>query len=181
MHLTLHKIEVWVDRLIPYSLFALLLIIGVEFYYHDTAEKYHTLISIADTAIITLFIIDLIFKYKRVHNIPLFFRKYWLEIIAVMPIALMIRAFEFVIPIQRLDVASDVAHGAIEAGAKWGILVREVEATGQASRYVLSARYLTLLARMPRLIQALIFYEKPTGRHHPNDWNFVPHGKASRL
>jgi hypothetical protein len=181
MHIHLHKIEVWVDRLIPYSLFALLLIIGIEFYYHETAEKYHTIIGIADSIIVATFIVDLIFKYKRVHNIPLFFRKYWLEIIAVMPIAFFIRAFEFAIPLQRIDVASDVAHGAIEAGAKWGILVREVEATGQASRYVLSARYLTLLARMPRLLQAIIFYERPTGNHHPHDKEFAAQKRPARL
>jgi hypothetical protein len=181
MHIHLHKIEVWIDKLVPLSLFALLLIIGVEFYYPETATTYHTLINALDSLIVSLFIADLIFKYKRVHNIPLFLRTYWLEIIAVMPIALLIRALEFAIPLQRLELASDAAHGVLETGAKWGVVVKEVEATGQTSRYVLSTRYLRLLARMPRLVQALIFYERPTGRHHPHDKEFVPHPRPARL
>ncbi len=181
MHLHFHKIEVWVDRLVPLSLFVLLVLIGIEFYYQETAEKYHALISTLDNFIIALFILDLVFKYIRVHSIPTFLKKYWLEIIAVLPISLIIRAFEYAIPLQRIELASDSAHGLLETGAKWGIVVKEVEAGGQVSRFVLSARYLRLFARMPRLVQAMVFYERPTGRHHPHDWNFVPHIQPSRL
>ena len=181
MHIHFHKLEVLVDRLVPLSLFILLLVIGTEFYYPDTAAQYHLLLTIFDQSIIALFIVDLVFKYIRVHRIPLFLKKYWLEIIAVLPLSLLIRTFEYAVPLQRLDLVSDSAHGMLETGAKWGIVVKEVEAGGQASRLMLSTRYLRLIIRMPRLIQALVFYERPTGRHHPHDWNFVPHTQPSRL
>ncbi len=184
MYLHLHKVEIWVDRIIPLSLFVLCIIIGMEIYYPETTEQHHTLFSILDGSIIVLFAIDLAFKYVRVRSIPLFLRKYWLEIIAIMPIAIAIRSFEYIVPLlrlRRLEKVSDSAHGVLETGSKWGVIVKEAESAGKASRMTVAHSFLRPFLRLPRLAQALVFYERPTGRHHPHDKEFVSHGKASRL
>jgi len=169
MHLHLHKLEVFIDRLILPSLFVLLVIIGIELYYPETAHHYHTLFNIIDYTIIGIFILDLVFKYLRIRNIPKFLASSWLEIIALLPVFLTVRIFEAILPLQRLNLASDSAHGLLEAGAKWGIIVKEVEASGEVSRLVIANRYLVPLARLPRFAKALVFYEKPTGKHHPHE------------
>ena len=79
------------------------------------------------------------------------------------------RVFEFFVPLARLDLASDAAHGVLEAEAKWGILAQEAEKTGHASRLAVLNRFLRPLARLPRFAKAFAFYERPTGRHHPHE------------
>ena len=184
MHIHLHKLELWVDRVIPFSLLVLCIIIGMEIYYPLTADRYHALFSILDIIIITLFAIDLAFKYARVRNIPLFFRKYWLEILALMPFAMAIRSFEYILPLlrlKRLEKVSDSVHGALETGSKWGVIAKEAESVGKASRLTVANSFLRPLARMPRLVQAMVFYERPTGKHHPHDKEFAAFKQPSRL
>ena len=184
MHIHLHKVEVLVDRIIPLSLFVLCIIIGMEIYYPETTEKYHTLFSILDGSIIALFVVDLTFKYIRVRSIPLFLRKYWLEILAVMPFAIAIRSFEYILPLlrlRRLEKISDSAHGALETGSRWGVIVKEAETAGKASRVAVAHSFMRPLAKMPRLAQAMVFYERPSGKHHPHDREFVAHTQPSRL
>ena len=78
----LHKIELIVDKLIPYSLIILLFIIIGEIFFHEEIEPYGVFVNIVDNTIIAIFVLDLIFKYVRMSNFPNFLRKYWLEIIA---------------------------------------------------------------------------------------------------
>jgi hypothetical protein len=184
MHIHMHKVEVFVDRIIPFSLFALALIIGIEIYYPKTAEQYHQLINLLDGSIIGLFVIDLLFKYQRVRNIPLFFKSYWLEILAIMPFAMVLRSFEYFLPLMRIlrfRKYEKITDPAMETASKWGVIVREAEMAGKASRVAVAHSVLRPIAKAPRLVQALTFYERPTGRHHSHDWNFVPNKKASRL
>ena len=184
MHIHLHKVELWVDRIIPFSLLVLCIIIGMEIYYPLTAERYHALFSILDGSIIMLFAADLGFKYMRVRNFPLFLRTYWLEIIALMPFAIAIRSFEYILPLlrlRRLEKVSDSAHGVLETGSKWSLIVKEAESAGKASRLTVANSFLRPIARMPRFLQALVFYERPMGKHHPHDKEFVPHIQPARL
>ncbi len=165
----LHKIEHLVDRIIPLSLVVLFLIIIGEFFFYDVLQPYHAIINTIDYSIIGLFILDLGFKYVRIHNIPRFFRECWLEIVALLPVFFVVRVFEMFVPLTRLDLASDAAHGLIEAEAKWGLLAKEAERTGEASRLAVLQRIIRPLARLPRFLKAFSFYERPTGKHHPHE------------
>ncbi|HIH42610.1 TPA: ion transporter [Candidatus Woesearchaeota archaeon] len=90
----LHKIEVIVDKAILPCIAVLLVIIVLELFFRNIAEHYHTAISIADYFIVSIFVADLVFKYLRVRQIPLFLRTYWLDILAVFPFILLFRAVE---------------------------------------------------------------------------------------
>ncbi|MBI2138533.1 hypothetical protein HYU13_03015, partial [Candidatus Woesearchaeota archaeon] len=65
MHPRLHKLELAIDTVIPYSLLVLLTIIILEFFYQDFVGAYHLQlpISIADNLVVGIFVVDLIFKY----------------------------------------------------------------------------------------------------------------------
>jgi voltage-gated potassium channel len=94
MKLWLHKIERIVDSTIPFFIVILLILILIEIFFNEAAEPYSAYIDWADRIIIGVFVIDLIFKYLRVRNIPKFFRHYWLDILAVFPFVLFFRIFQ---------------------------------------------------------------------------------------
>ena len=169
MKLWLHRVEHVVDRVIPFSLILLFLLIIAELFFLEEISPYESWVGIIDNGIILLFLIDLAFKFHRSHSIPEFLGSHWLEIIAVLPVFVVVRVFELFLPLTRLDLASDAAHGIIEAQTKWGIIVREAEYAGQASRLAILSRFARPLLRFPRFIRAFTFYERPTGRHHPHE------------
>ena len=111
----LHKIEVAVDKTIPYSLILLFfLIIGQIFFYNEIGP-YHFYVSVIDGAIIFIFILDLAFKYVRIKSFPRFFRRYWLEIIAVFPAFLVLRVVEEFVAIANVGETIQTSfHEALE-------------------------------------------------------------------
>jgi len=153
----LHKIEILVDRAIPYTLILLLLLIIAEIFFADKIESYHINVSVVDGFIIGIFVVDLAFKYIRTKNIPKFFRTYWLEIIAVFPAFLVLRLIEEFIIIVNIEESIVISQEVIEVGER---------TVPKASRTRYFARFLRPLARLPRFLKAFSFYEKPTGRHH---------------
>ena len=84
----LHRVEVIVDKAIPYLVLLLIFIIVGEFAFHDFMSQYKLYVHIADYTIIGSFVIDLVFKFYRIRKVKLFIKKYWLEIIAVFPFIL---------------------------------------------------------------------------------------------
>jgi len=171
----LHKIELLVDKIIPYSLVLLLFLIIGEIFFSEKVEPYSLYVSVLDGLIIFIFVIDLIFKYVRIRNFPKFFKKYWLEIIAVFPAFLVLRLVEEFIIIARLgetfesvgETAQSAIHEVVGVEKEGKILMREIERTGQGvSRLRYYHRFVKPLTRLPRFLKAFSFYEKPTGRHH---------------
>jgi len=171
----LHRIELWVDKVIPYSLVVLLILIIGEIFFKHEFEPYSIYVSIVDGFIIFIFVIDLIFKYVRIRNFPKFFKSYWLEIIAVFPAFLVLRLVEEFIILVKLgetfesvgETAQSAFHEIVGVEKEGKILMREVERTGQGvSRLRYYHRFVKPLARFPRFFKAFSFYEKPTGRHH---------------
>ncbi len=165
----LHKIELIVDKVIPYCLILLLFVIIGQIFFGHEIEPYHAYVSIIDGVIIFIFVLDLIFKYVRIRKFPKFFRKYWLEIIAVFPAFLVLRLIEGFVTIANLGgtIQSSI-HEVLEIEKEGKILVREIERTGkEASRLRYFSRFIRPIARFPRFLKAFSFYEKPTGGHHP--------------
>jgi len=171
----LHKIELLVDKIIPYSLVLLLFLIIGEIFFEHEFEPYKFYISALDFFIILIFIIDLIFKYIRIRNFPKFFKSYWLEIIAVFPAFVFLRLIEEFIIIVNLgetmrsvgETAQSSIHEVVGIEKEGRILMREAERTGQGvSRLRYYHKFVRPLTRFPRFLKAFSFYEKPTGRHH---------------
>jgi hypothetical protein len=93
MHQYLKTIEHLVDKCVPYALLLLVFILIIEFGFSSFME-HHPLIRFADYVILCVFIIDLCFKYYHSTSNLLFFRTYWLEIIACFPLFLVFRIFD---------------------------------------------------------------------------------------
>ena len=167
----LHKVELIVDKLIPYSLIILLFIIIGEIFFHEKIEPYAIFAGVIDNVIVFIFVLDLIFKYIRIRNFPNFMKRYWLEVIAVFPAFLILRLLERFIPVASLgETVQASLHETLEIEKEGKILVREIEGAGkEASRVRYFSRFLRPVARIPRFFKAFSFYEKPTGRHHPNE------------
>ncbi len=154
----LYKVENIIDKLIPIALIALLFVLVIEFFFHNVALQYAFQIEIADALIIILFILDLVFKYKRVRNIHLFLKKYWIEIIAVLPFFLVFRALEgfarlFGLISETAKESQQVLHAGVELSkgfSRTGIEVEEIAGLSRGERF---ARFLRPLARSPRLLK----------------------------
>ena len=170
------EIEVIVDGAIPYLLLVLLGIIIIEFFFKELALKYHTFISILDWIIIAFFVIDLIFKYLRIRVLPIFLKRYWLDILAVFPFFLVFRLFEEVarllgevkeLPLQMqkvVHVGLELKEARLaEEAAK---LTKEVEGASELSRTERFARFLIPAEKAPKVLKTVAFYEDPKHKHH---------------
>lgn len=166
----LHKMEVIVDKVIPYLLIILLFLILVEIFFHKYVIPYEFWIKLADGIIIGFFALDLVFKYLRVRNIPKFLKKNWLDIIAVFPFFLIFRLFEefsllFNIG-EKISGAQPLFHEALEIEKEGAKIISEGEKISKLSRTSMLARFLRPLERIPRFAKIFRYFEKPTGNHY---------------
>jgi len=157
MKVWLHKVELIVDKSIPYLLVMLFFVIIGEIFFAHEIVPYRVFVSIIDGFIIIIFVIDLIFKYIRIRNFTKFFKNYWLEIIAIFPAFLILRVMEEFIIIVKLEESIGISQDVIEVGDR---------TIPRASRLRYFSRFIRPLARFPRFLKAFSFYEKPTGKHH---------------
>lgn len=186
----MHKIEVLVDKIIPYMLVLLLAIIVIDLGFHEIAEHYHTYIFIADYLVIGVFVADLVFKWIRIRKIPLFLKKCWLDIIAVFPFFLVFRAVESIAGLfsktfsEGFSIVQSILHEGVEIekeGAKIleGVekegskVAKEAGKFGKVSRTNKFARFLRPIFRAPRFVKALPFFESPTPSTHTAVTSFL--------
>jgi len=181
----MHKLELFIDKIIPYCLILLIFVLVLELGFHHFVVEHGLLlpIEIADYFIILVFVIDLIFKYIRVRDVPKFLRKYWLEVIAVFPFFLFFRLAELAFGLSEVSggikTAQSITHSTAEIEKEVAMLresekvLREGEKVFKAERSMRLSRFLRPLTRIPRffktLPQMLHFYDKPTGNHHHLD------------
>jgi len=170
MNKTLHKIELFVDWIIPYLVIILLVLIVLEFGFSGYVAPYDSYFTLFDYVILVVFCIDLAFKYMKTRKIPLFLRKHWLDIIAVFPFFLIFRLFQEVyafasIPSLLTEPPTLIHEGIILE--KEGLrLVKAAEETEKVSRTGILLRFLKPLQRSPRLVKIIPYFEKPTKKHH---------------
>ena len=146
----LHKIEVIVDKSIPYLLFALFFLIIGEVFYAHKIEPYTLAISVFDNIIIIVFLLDLMFKYIRARTFPDFLKRHWIEILAVLPASLFVRLIERFIPISTFEVSQSTLHEATEFKRESRLIIMEIEKAGQVTRMDYFLRFLR-----PFMIQRL--------------------------
>ena len=177
----LHRIEVTADKIIPYLVVLLLFLIFGEFFYKEFLESYYLYVVIIDYFIISVFVIDLCFKFYRVRKFNIFLKKYWLDIIAVFPFFLLFRVIEEIAAVLRISgeisEGQKVVHTGIEIERiakeeriirelreleKGGTVFREIEEGTKLSR----TRFIARLFRIPRLAKAVSFYEKPIKKEY---------------
>jgi len=181
----LHKVEVIADKIIPYLVILLLFLIAGEFLYRNFLEEYHVYVLIVDYFIVLVFFIDLCFKYYRVRNFKIFLKKYWLDIIAVFPFFLLFRVVEEVYALFRISAEISEGQKIVHTGVEierivseekiirelreleqGGKVFKEIEQGTKLSRTSFIARLIRPLERVPRIIKAFIFYEKPIKKEY---------------
>lgn len=176
----LHKIEVAVDRLIPFMLVLLLAVIVLELGFSRFVDEHRLgiYLEIADYTVIAVFVLDLGFKYVRIKPFAKFLKKSWLDILAVFPFFLVFRLAEGIIGAvstafsETAKVMQSIFHESVEAETvvtEVEKIVKEGEKIGKASRSARFTRFLRPILRLPRFLKAVPFYEKPTGKHHRHE------------
>jgi hypothetical protein len=162
MHIFLHKVEKFVDRIIPPLL--LLLLVGVigEIFFSEAMESYTDYMDALDVFVIIVFTSDLTFKYNKTRQVPKFLKKYWLEIIAVFPFFLIFRAVEAFRLSDLITEGQAVVHEGAEAE-------KEIAAAGKLAKESEFLRYFKIFSRSPRFLKGAKFYDKPTGQHYPGE------------
>ena len=166
MHPLLKKLEHLTDRIIPYLLILLAIVLGVEFFFKEIAEKHYNLVLSADIIIIVFFSIDLIFKFNRVRKIKLFLKKYWLDIIAVFPFFLFFRLIEEVFVLFRISPELTEGQKFFHIGLETEKLAKEEKALRELAELqketeLTRTRLFARFFRLPRLTKVFPFYEKP--------------------
>ena len=167
----INKMETLADKAVPYALVLLIVIIVVEVFFGDFAHQYHSYIIAMDYAVISVFVVDLAFKYIHSRTNCGFVKKYWLDIIAVFPFIIMFRVFEELILLARIERGVGEAQAVLHTGvgiekevSKVARLEKEVVAGSKFSRTAKFARELRIISRFPRLVKAVSFYEHPNHR-----------------
>lgn len=162
----LHKIEVVIDKIIPFLLVALLFVIVIEIWFSWFANRYHYWFDAFDIFVVSVFMLDLFFKYQRVKNIKNFVREYWIDIIAVLPFFLVFRILEIFRASELLEGSQKILHEGVVIERETRVIVREAEEVAKVSRTERFLRYFRVTGRFPRFLRATPFFEHPTGKHY---------------
>ncbi len=163
-------LEVLIDRLVPFAVILLLGVLIIEFFFQDLAETYHTSLGVIDYCILSIFSIDLIFKYLRIRVFSNFIKDCWLDIIAIFPFFLIFRVFESILIFtelpKELRQAQLILHEGVAISESSSKIIREAEESGKISRVKTIIRMFRGVEDSPKIVKALAFYEQPVGKHH---------------
>ena len=152
MHPFWEKVEEVNSRIIPSALVVLLVIIIFEIFLHTENEKIALTVEIIDALIITIFAIDLTFLAIHAHSTKFFFKNYWLDILAILPLGIFFkvasRAYETAILGERLTVGQAVFHESLEARKGFVELLK----SGKAAKFArIAARLTRILSKSQTL------------------------------
>jgi len=154
----LRVIELAIDKVVPYLLIVLLATIIVDIALAASLEEYSVNLEIVDYAIVFIFVIDLIVKFIRARTIKGFLRKYWLEIIAVLPAFVVARIVEEIsglfIASEEMRAVQGIAHEVVQVEEQTPKIASQL---GRSTRF---ARFIAPIARLPRFARAFEFYKR---------------------
>ena len=146
------KVEHYNSMLIPPAILGLGAIIIAELFFHPESHFWQEVIHIGDMIIIAIFVIDLAFIYYHVRNWVIFFKRFWLDILAVFPFILFFRAagsvFRFFRIAEQFIIGQTLLHESLE--------VRKAVAASKAQKF---AKYLRLGARGIRIVSKSKFFQ----------------------
>ena len=149
------KIEHYNEKLIPYALVILFFIIIFELFLHIEDPTILTIVHTIDYIVITIFVIDLIFIARKVKNFRIFFRHYWLDILAILPFALMFRAVDrlyLLFRAEQIAIGQAVLHETVEVGK----VASKVEHLGKLNKFTRGIRIVARIVRLGIKSKALI-------------------------
>ena len=167
------KIELITEKLIPWMLLLLIVILVFEFGFRDFVHDYHLdpwLLG-GDYLVIFVFCVDLWFKYIRIHPFKRFLIKSWLDILVVFPFVIFFRLIErFIGALAASDILKTIQlglHTVIEVEKETVKVVQEAEKLGKLQSFqnflrgARFTRFVRIFARMPRFAKAFLVYYNP--------------------
>ncbi len=155
----LKKVEKITDALVVPSLLAILVIVVLELFFGEIAHDYHGIIVVADNVVISIFVLDVLFKLYRASTWEGFLQNHWLEIIAIMPFFLVFRLVEgFFIAVDIVDIGQHTAH--LAEGARSSRFA-EFFRTSELGRSTRFGRFIRAFSRAPRFAKAAEFFKHP--------------------
>ena len=158
------KVEHYNAKLIPYAIVALMFVIVVELFFKDFAHHYHTPIAILDYVVIGVFVVDLIFLGIKAKSVKFFFKSYWLDLLAVFPLAIAFtiasRIWRAAAAAGQLGIGQAILHESLEAR-------KGISALGRTQK---AAKYIRIAARSLRVVTKSRLFKKLKHHHdrHPH-------------
>lgn len=145
-------------------------IIGHETHFLHSVEEFvhhhHDMIIMLDQVIIAFFMLDLYFHFFTTPTFKTFLKKYYLDIIAVTPVALVfkgLRATRMVEIGEQINLAQGITHVTTETervlieGERTARLLTEAEKGTKVTRLspaaARSARFIRVVTRLPRFVR----------------------------
>lgn len=173
-HRHFHWLEAFVEYAIPWIVLVLFFIIVAEFggsinhvvakiFGHEWlflekvaafGEEHHKLIILIDQIIIGFFVVDLYFNFFKKATLASFFRTYFIDIIAILPLGVIAA-----LAAKEIEAAQSVTHVAVDTER---ITARSLRATK-------IARIIKAIGQLPRLIRVYRIYQ-----------HFIPSEKSYR-
>lgn len=154
------RIEQYNAKLILPAIVGLFFVIIVELFFQDFAHHYHAPIAILDYFIIAIFVIDLIFLAIKAKSIQFFFKNYWLDIIAIVPLVLIFtivgRLYRAFSAAGRVTIGQAILHESLEVR-------KGVSALSRSQRI---AKYIRIGARSIRIVTKSRVFTKLTHHTH---------------
>lgn len=148
------KIEHYNAKLIPFALVLLLGIIIFELFLHIENHAVELGILIADYIVIAIFVVDLIFLAYKARTVKFFFKSYWLDILAVVPLVLVFtvvgRIYRAIAAAGKVTIGQAIFHEALEARKGISVL-------GRSGRF---AKYVKIVVRGIRIVTKSRFFTK---------------------
>ncbi|MDO8660059.1 MAG: hypothetical protein Q7K54_05710 [Candidatus Parcubacteria bacterium] len=150
MHPFWEKVEHYNAKLIAPALIVLLGVIIYELFLHTENHTVELIVKIADTLVITVFVIDLIFLAHKAKSVKFFFKHYWLDLLAVFPFIIFFRvlesAYKVAIATERLTLGQAILHETVEASKSAKVLAKSgkvVQIGARIIRVVTKSRLFT--------------------------------------
>lgn len=169
MHQFWEKVEHYNTKLIAPALIVLLGIIVYELFIHVENHTVELVIKITDTLIVTIFIIDLIFLAHKAKSATFFFKKHWLDVIAVFPFAIFFNlintVYRVAIATERIVLGQALIHETVEA-------TRGAKILAEGGKF---PRFIRIFARIIRIVTKSRLFTKI---HHSRR---KKHQKARKL
>ncbi|HLC88708.1 MAG TPA: hypothetical protein VJG49_01605 [Candidatus Nanoarchaeia archaeon] len=154
------KVEHYNAKLIPYALILLFGVIIFELFIHIENHIVELAVEIVDYLVIVVFAVDLVFLAIHAQSVKFFFKNYWLDIIAVIPVALIFKLvnifYDIFTAVERIAIGQAVLHETLEVKTEVAVLSRSERA----------AKYLKVFTRGIRVITKSRFFTELKRRHH---------------
>ncbi|MDP6294234.1 MAG: hypothetical protein QF486_03475 [Candidatus Woesearchaeota archaeon] len=172
----LEWIEKIVDKAIPYVVILLGIEIVSSFIWDLHAYEHY--LRYFDYFVITIFIIDLLFKWTRVRSMKVFVRLYWIDLLAVFPFYWAFAAYETVAGVTRMaEEGQKVVHEALLI--REVRIAREIEAIRVAGE---SERFFIRMFRSGQRILRLIALQWEVAHGHIKRAHvYVHHAPSSKV